>query len=154
MQILSLSVGNHLRDRYPGVQDNKLPHVTILLWTYCKTKSARTRLNTNLYLQRHESSLDEWMAFVADGLARRTIVPERFIARCRATLAAEDLIDSELATELSNIGWLFLDPTLRAARGRDPDLAFLMCCAAQRQVCSGREEDIWDVLGITFKHVK
>ena len=60
----------------------------------------------------------------------------------------------ELSTELSNMGWMFMNPELRRVRGEDPDLAFLICCAAQRQICSGREEDLWEVLGLTFKHVK
>lgn len=94
------------------------------------------------------------MTFTNDAITRRTILPDRFMARCRATLLTEDLIDEELANELSNIGWLFLNTELKKARGQDSDIAFVMLCAAQRQVCSGAEEArVWDILGITFKHI-
>ncbi|GJE94752.1 zinc finger MYND domain-containing protein [Phanerochaete sordida] len=78
---------------------------------------------------------------------------EMFFARCSNVLITEDLLDSELARHLEFMAQMMQHPVMRRRRGEDEDLGMALLCAAQRQVCSGDESNVWGILRYTFAHL-
>ena len=138
---------------FPSVANNPAAHVALMCWTFSRTANARTRLNSIFVALRHSSTMEQFKTFSGEALSRKTLIPDRFISRCCATLLAEDLLDDELVSQLHTIGWFFLHPEMKKIRAQNKDVAFVMLCAAQRQVCSGSEARVWNVITYTFQHL-
>lgn len=116
----------------------------------------RPRLIMALWATSRLSSTVDVSTFVERAIERGTLNPPLFAARCGIALLNEDLLDHELLNLLYVMGWMFAHPLTKNPEevpGEDRPLIIMMLCAAQRQVCSGDEERVLDVLRFTFSHL-
>jgi hypothetical protein len=107
---------------------------------------------TSLLLYLAKANHDDAVAFVDRVFARRVISAQQWVARCCTALLSQDLLDELLATLLRLMLKFFLHPQMQRAR-EDPDVPMIFLAAAQRQVCSGDDEQVWGILQLVFGHI-
>ena len=95
----------------------------------------------------------QFEVFLGRALERRTFTPLQIVDKFYDLLTDDKILDQTLGMVLCTFMCFSHHPQVMAARVAQTEMPFVLVFAAQRQVCSGKEEEVVHVLRIVFRAI-
>lgn len=126
-------------------------YVALLCWLHSKTEYTRNIALFAFLGIASRSKREHLASFFSYLAARGTVRPTDCINRLRTNLLNDETVDEKLHSTFFCMDVLFQDPGIRQARAAAADMPLAVLYATQRQVCSGKDEEVWAVLRHAFE---